>query len=238
MEDNIRIARELMRIAKMISASNATINGYDECVNYLGEISHNVDMDEYGQNGGSVCALRLNAKSDGLYYNEYVVDDYDVEDALREKWQNQEHIGNEYEFEFNPSACIDDQYVLYSKYPFDTDVFEKWLAEKAKKNIEAGMKVVCDNDTFKLYNLTYGECAEMSDGEKVWKMEIPTWALCYLVNGDTDGLDDEEIEMVDDWCSRNNVEMVDPISDGSTSFSPHPEFGDACDVKECFVHTR
>ena len=27
---------------------------------------------------------------------------------------------------------------------------------------------------------------------------IPTWALCYIINGDTSGLTDEEIRMVDE----------------------------------------
>ena len=37
MDSNAKIARELMRIARMISASGATIGNCDECVNYLGE---------------------------------------------------------------------------------------------------------------------------------------------------------------------------------------------------------
>ncbi len=27
---------------------------------------------------------------------------------------------------------------------------------------------------------------------------IPTWALCYIINGDASGLTDEEIRMVDE----------------------------------------
>lgn len=249
MKGSIRIARELMRIAKMISASNATINGYDECVNYLGGmfedgmiddggISYNVDMDYYETNGGSVCAMRIKATKDGLYYNEYVVTDDDVEEALREKWQSQERIGDEYEFSCDLSDCLDDQYVLYSKYPFDTGVFEKWLEEKAEKNAEAGLDVVRNNDTFKLYNIPKDSYVEMDNGVKIWRMDIPTWAICYLVNGDKDGLTEEDIETADDWWNKNNVVLVDPIGAGDASFSSDPEFGPASDVEECFVHTR
>ena len=244
MKGNIRIARELVRIAKMIYASGDTINGYDECVNYMdgkfdGDgIYYNVDMDYYETNGGSVCALKLKAAKDGLYYNEYIVDDDDVEEALRKKWQSQERIGDEKEFEFNPSECLDGQYVLYSKYPFDTGTFEKWLDEKASKNAEAGLDVVRNNGTFKLYNIPEGSYVEMDDGVKIWKMDIPTWAICYLVNGDKDGLTEEDIETVDDWWNKNNVILVDPIGTGDASFSSHPEFGLASDVEECFVHTR
>ena len=33
---------------------------------------------------------------------------------------------------------------------------------------------------------------------------IPTWALCYIINGDASGLTDEEISMVDEAIRKNN----------------------------------
>ena len=35
---------------------------------------------------------------------------------------------------------------------------------------------------------------------------IPTWALCYIINGDATGLTDEEIRMVDEAIRKNNIE--------------------------------
>lgn len=35
---------------------------------------------------------------------------------------------------------------------------------------------------------------------------IPTWALCYIINGDASGLTDEEIRMVDEAMRKNNIE--------------------------------
>ena len=34
---------------------------------------------------------------------------------------------------------------------------------------------------------------------------IPTWALCYIINGDASGLTDEEIRMVDEAIRKNNI---------------------------------
>lgn len=31
---------------------------------------------------------------------------------------------------------------------------------------------------------------------------IPTWSLCYIINGDASGLTDEEIRMVTKPCAR------------------------------------
>lgn len=40
--------------------------------------------------------------------------------------------------------------------------------------------------------------------------KIPTWSLCYLVNGDATGLTDEEIALVDKWYQDNRVEIILP----------------------------
>ena len=37
---------------------------------------------------------------------------------------------------------------------------------------------------------------------------IPTWALCYIINGDASGLTDEEIRMVDEAIRKNNITSV------------------------------
>lgn len=64
---------------------------------------------------------------------------------------------------------------------------------------------------------------------------VPTWALCYLINGDLDGLEFGEKEMIDDWQQRNGILDVfcpDDI-DSEKYFTPCPPFGIACDVVEC-----
>ena len=37
---------------------------------------------------------------------------------------------------------------------------------------------------------------------------IPTWALCYIINGDASGLTDEEIRMVDEAMRKNNIVTI------------------------------
>lgn len=70
--------------------------------------------------------------------------------------------------------------------------------------------------------------------KEVIKMEIPEWALCYLVNGDSTGLSDEDTKMVQDWERDNHVYEVEPLEEEG-SFSRYPEFGKACNVVECNV---
>jgi hypothetical protein len=61
------------------------------------------------------------------------------------------------------------------------------------------------------------------------------------VNADPSGLTDEEIELVDSWCDRNNVQLVCPINDSIEEemqpyFTSAPAFGsNACDVIDCIV---
>ena len=63
--------------------------------------------------------------------------------------------------------------------------------------------------------------------------KIPTWSLCYLINGDATALTDEEIRMVDEWVSKWQVEIVSPLmdEDGST----HPYFGLPTEVEDCEI---
>ncbi len=44
---------------------------------------------------------------------------------------------------------------------------------------------------------------------------IPVWAMCYLVNGDSTGLTDEDKTIVDKWWKDNKVWTVSPVSEDS-----------------------
>lgn len=76
--------------------------------------------------------------------------------------------------------------------------------------------------------------------EKNTSMEkIPTWSLCYIINGDATGLTDEEIRMIDNWLNDWQVQTVSPITDeeGNTQpyFSHCPLFGLPADVEDCDI---
>ncbi len=43
--------------------------------------------------------------------------------------------------------------------------------------------------------------------------KIPVWAVCYLINGTTDNLSDEDKAIIDKWWEQNNVVTVSPATD-------------------------
>lgn len=68
---------------------------------------------------------------------------------------------------------------------------------------------------------------------------IPTWALCYLINGDSEGLTETDKALADEWWEQNNVVTVSPASDEEGNshpyFTHYPAFGMASDVMDCHV---
>jgi hypothetical protein len=69
---------------------------------------------------------------------------------------------------------------------------------------------------------------------KRYKCQIPTWALNYLINNDKSGLNSEDLNLIHDWKSSWDCDILISTSD-ETYFSKSPEFGLACDVMDCDV---
>lgn len=68
--------------------------------------------------------------------------------------------------------------------------------------------------------------------------KIPDWSLCYLFNGDCEGLTDEEIAMCDDFMIGYKVvgiSLINEDSETAENFGPFPAFGLACGVYDCEV---
>lgn len=65
--------------------------------------------------------------------------------------------------------------------------------------------------------------------------KIPTWALCYIVNGDQTGLTDEEVQMINDIYHRQHIELICPDYESEPYFSTVPFFGKATEVMDCTV---
>lgn len=63
---------------------------------------------------------------------------------------------------------------------------------------------------------------------------VPTWALCYIVNGDATGLEEDEINMIDNWMRKARIEIVSP-RDEDPYFTHYPAFGLPTDVMDCDV---
>ena len=57
---------------------------------------------------------------------------------------------------------------------------------------------------------------------------IPTWALCYLINGDSTGLTENDIAIIDKWYADNKVQTITTasVNEGNTYpyFSHFPAF--------------
>ena len=68
---------------------------------------------------------------------------------------------------------------------------------------------------------------------------IPTWSLCYLINGDASGLTEEETGIVDAWVCNWQVQIVAPVTadDGDIEpyFSKYPLFGLPAEVADCDI---
>ena len=77
--------------------------------------------------------------------------------------------------------------------------------------------------------------------EKIEKVveKIPSWALCYLINGDTDNLTDEDMDTITEFLERNSVVNVCcPNEDEEAYFTHYPAFGLPCEVYDCEVWYR
>ena len=64
------------------------------------------------------------------------------------------------------------------------------------------------------------------------KERVPTWAICYLVNGDPTGLSDEDIKQVKQWLDKTGIYEVFP-EEGDEYFTHYPAFGLPCAVLDC-----
>jgi hypothetical protein len=147
--------------------------------------------------------------------------------------------GDDWELEVDDSRMYP-----YSKYPFSKKEVKEWLAKSIDDGIEAGQKALNEKpeekDDFEkqLDELEVGMgYVDGPNNTMIFKCNIPNWSLPYLVNGDSSGLEDDEVKMVDDWHKKNNVEIVNP-TDEQDGFTTDTEFGDACDCTVCFVHCR
>lgn len=70
---------------------------------------------------------------------------------------------------------------------------------------------------------------------KTERFPVPTWTLCYLINGDETGLEFGEKEMIEDWLDKNGILDVfcPEDADNESYFTHYPPFGLACFVVDC-----
>jgi hypothetical protein len=66
-------------------------------------------------------------------------------------------------------------------------------------------------------------------------LNIPDYALAFLINGDDSALDDDEIEMIMKWQQKYNVKRIEP-TDITNEFDVNPAFGEPCATTLCKVY--
>ena len=63
--------------------------------------------------------------------------------------------------------------------------------------------------------------------------QIPDYALPALINGDYSGLEEEDIQNINEWLERSEIKEVLPPEDSDPYFSNYPAFGLPTDVWDC-----
>lgn len=72
---------------------------------------------------------------------------------------------------------------------------------------------------------------------ETYSCKMPTWALNYLVNAETEGLTEEDLALVRAWEDKWDGPVSISLS-GDPYFSNCPAFGPPCDVVDCEVLVR
>lgn len=73
-----------------------------------------------------------------------------------------------------------------------------------------------------------------------YEVKLPAWAVCYLLNGDSSGMEDDEVSMVDSWIENSpwsSVYAIYDIGEDEPSFTHYPAFGSACECYDCVIFT-
>lgn len=70
-----------------------------------------------------------------------------------------------------------------------------------------------------------------------YQEQVPNYALSYLINGDSSGIDDEDVRNADMWLDGYNQiaddlggNVVLSVTDETNAFCRNPAFGLACDT--------
>ena len=196
---------------------------YEEVQN--GELYDNLTyQDDHQGKNFYVC----NTNGNDLYYQLYLfVDETTVywgdailtEDDIERDGQNASPEWDEYMYK-------------YSDFPIDVKKLNNWVQNKIKKGIDDGWNVIKNYDPFK--NLPVNSYVEW-EGEKLWKMSIPDYALPYLINSDDSGLEEEDIETILKWEQKFNIKRIEP-TDETNEFDVNPAFGEPCATTLCRVY--
>lgn len=119
-------------------------------------------------------------------------------------------------------------YARHGKSSSDSDIVSEEDVSMALSGDDEALDSVIDTVMYFVRNMPPEEYGLPS--EHVIVENMPEWALPYLVNGDTDGLTDEDLNAIDEWLDDTGFHEIVNVLDGTRGFSSHPAFGLACDT--------
>lgn len=151
---------------------------------------------------------------------------------------------------------------MFFVQPYDTDRYEFDTIEEAincawkKLSLDEQNAIIDDYDSFnpedeEHYNFEdwlsdhWGKylsdyIIEVQETEDHFVMGIPSYSICYLINGDSSGLSDEDIKNIDDWVDGMRKEGkcmdISPISGRDEYFDDTPPFGLPCSSMDCWIN--
>lgn len=207
--------------------SEQLINNADEFYDFVknGELYDNLtynnkyhekqfyEADTYGND--SYYQLYIFTDDKTVYWGEAVL----TEDIIEREGENYFPQWDEYMYK-------------YSNFPIDVNEFKNWLNKKIKDGINEGWKLITNYDPFE--NLPINSYIEW-EGEKIWKFNIPDYALIFLINGDSSALDEDEIKMIKEWERKFKVKRIEPTNE-TNDFDINPAFGEPCATTLCKVY--
>lgn len=93
------------------------------------------------------------------------------------------------------------------------------------QNIEK-VQLQIDNEQQKTQEQTESSIKKPDSNEEI-TLDVPTWAVNYIVNADPSGLSDEEIKIVDDFLDKNFSDgfIPDVVENSTKELNFYPAFG-------------
>ncbi len=173
-----------------------------------------------------------------LYELHIMVDDKGV--YFADETYNEDYFDKGEDF----SLEVDDSHALrYDEFPFSKKEFEFWLEKTVENGVKEGGEAWAEGkktpDERALDNLTVGGGYIEIGDDKIFKANIPTWAIPNLIYGDKDGCTQEDLDTIEKWRNQKhvtNVVVVDGVPE--EEFVAHPEFGGGASCTVCYVYFK
>lgn len=106
----------------------------------------------------------------------------------------------------------------YDAFPFEEDELKRWIDDKVKEGVEYGKKAY----------------EEWFDSDVIVE-DVPERFLNYIINGEDDDLQEQDIRLIKRWMNDNDVQSVNPDFNKRDEFNASPAFGKPCTTVQCVI---